>query len=396
METERAEQHRTAYGLASAGRLADDHLQIKFEVELTENEYEVLNGALQVTLRLGQRDMYSLVVRNFEHLDRLVDFYVQLFGKAGPSRGVELREAAQGVIESAINWLNATRLFLDHEETWLKRHFGEDSQEYADFTNARHTAFDNSFAYRFLYKLRDFTTHCGLPIGKVRLWAPSTEDTARGLSQRIHFELDRDALLRDFSKWGAKVKPELEQMPESFELLPLIRDVMPHFDAIMETIIRIDIRDGAAAASAFAPYMDRIAAFEGDPVLLKINPSWQVSPLPIPFGTLAALAEVDLSGDLLDPFRLTTPGAPPPTPAFSDYYKERLGRGVEIIKTFIEQNGATDAFHQRVGGLLEADGDAEPLITGLTVVSANAISLAASAIGVASHTVLAYYSIGDH
>lgn len=338
----------------------------------------------------------SQVVRNYEHLDRLVDFYVQLFGKVGRSRGVEPREAAQGVMESAINWLNATRLFLDHEETWLKRHFGKDSQEYADFTKARHTAFNNSFAYRFLYKLRDFTTHCGLPLGKVRLWTPSAEDRARGLSQRIHFELDREALLREFPKWGAKVKPGLEQMPESFELLPLIRDVMPHFDVIMETIIRIDIREGVAAAAAFAPYMDRIAAFEGGPVLLKISPPWQVSPLPIPVGTLAALGEVDLSGDVLDPFRLTTPSAPSPTPAFSDYYKERIGCGVEIIKTFIEQNGATDAFHRRVGELLGADGNMEPLITGLTVVSANAITLAASAIGIAPHTVLAFYGIEDH
>jgi hypothetical protein len=392
---ESVEQRRTAYGLASATRLANDEgLQLRFEVELTEHEYTVLNDALQVALRLGQRDMYRLVVRNYEHLDRLVDFYVQLFGKAR-SHGLRPRDAAHSVMESAINWLNATRLFLDHEETWLKRQFGEDSHEHAEFTKARSNAFDSSFAYRFLYKLRDYTTHCGLPIGRVRLWAPSTEDRARGLSQRIHFELDRDALLNDFKKWGAKVKPDLEQMPETFELLPLVHDVMPHFNAIMETIIRIDIREGVAAAATFAPYMDRIAAFEGGPVLLKITPPGEVSPLPIPAETLTALSEVDLTGDVLDPFRITASGVPSPTRALNDYYKERIGRAVEIIKSFIEQDGATDGFHQRVGGLLGADGNVEPIITGLTVVSANAIGLAASTIGVSPETVLAYYGIED-
>jgi hypothetical protein len=389
------EPSRIAYGFASANRVAEDHLKFKFEIELTADEHAALSSALQVVLRLGLRDMYRFVVRNYQQLDRLVDFYVQLFGKAQRPRGILPRQAAESVMESTTNWLNSTRLFLDHEETWLKRHFGEDSQEYADFTKARHTAFDTSVAYRFLYKLRDFATHCGLPIGQVRLWAPSDEDRARGLSQRIHFELDRDDLLRQFPKWGAKVKQDLEQMPGTFELLPLIHDVMPHFDAIMETIVRIDVKEGVTAVEAFAPYMERIAAFEGSPVLIQITPYSQVSPLPIPVDTLAALSRVDLSGDVLEPFRVEPTNPLPARPAFSEYYQQRIGRGVDTIDTFLRENGATNDFHRKTRALLEADGHVEPLVTGLTVVGANAITLAASAMGVEPEAIIAFYGIED-
>lgn len=378
----------TAYGITTATRADHGGLNFNFEIELTSDEYAALTDALKPVFQLGQRDMYTLVERNYRQLDRLADFYVQLFGRVlGPARGVQPRDAANGVVEASINWLNATRLFLEHEQTWLTRHYGKESPELALFNGARAAAFDGSFAYRFLYELRNYTTHCGLPLSQVSLEKPSPDDEAKGLSQRIVFSLDRDDLLSRFD-WGKHVTPGLRTLPVTFELLPLIHEAMPHFDAIMETITRIDIREAVAAVSAFAPYMERIAALDGYPCLLRMTPGFNVSPMPIPVDTLIRLGQVNADGDVLAPFRSET--HPPPTgrPAMSAHYRDRLGRGVSILTTWLTENGATDTFHQVANDIVQQDGAAEPTITGLTVVGANALTMAAEAMGTSPDSIL--------
>lgn len=386
MEPPTASARTTAYGITTATRADHGGLNFNFEIELTSDEYATLTDALKPVFQLGQRDMYTLVERNYRQLDRLADFYVQLFGRVrGPARGVQPRDAANGVIEASINWLNATRLFLDHEQTWLTRHYGKAFSELAVFNGARAAAFDGSMAYRFLYELRNYATHCGLPLSQVGLEKPSPDDEAKGLSQRIVFTLDRDDLLSRFD-WGKHVTPDLRTLPSTFELLPLIHETMPHFDAIMETITRIDIREAVAAVGVFAPYMERIRAFDGHPCLLRITPGFSVSPMPIPVDTLIRLSQVDAGGDVLAPFRSETQPPPVERPVMSAHYQDRIGRGASILAAWLTENGATNRFHQVTNDIVQQDGTAEPTITGLTVVGANALAMAAEAMGRMSRT----------
>lgn len=388
MEPPATSARTTAYGITTATRVDHGGLNFRFEIELTSDEYATLTDALQPVFRLGPRDMYTLVERNYRQLDRLADFYVQLFGRVrGPARGIQPRDAANGVIEASINWLNATRLFLDHEQTWLTRRYGKESPELAVFNRARAAAFDGSLAYRFLYELRNYTTHCGLPLSRVYLQQPSPDDAAKGLGQRIVFSLDRDDLLSRFD-WGKHVTPDLRALSVTFELLPLIHEAMPHFDAIMETIICMDIREAVAAVSAFAPYMERIAAFDGHPCLFRITPGFNVSPMPIPVHTLIRLSQVEAGGDVLAPFRSESDPPPIGRPVMSAHYRDRVRRGVSILATWLSENGATNRFHQVANDLVQQDGTSEPTITGLTAVGANALTMAAEAMGTSPDSIL--------
>ena len=388
MESPTPSVRTTAYGITTATRADHGGLNFRFEIELTSDEYTTLTEVLKPVLRLGSRNMYTLVDRNYRQLDRLADFYVQLFGRVRrPARGIQPRDAANGVIEASINWLNATRLFLDHEQTWLTRRYGKESRELAVFKDAQAAAFDGSLAYRFLYVLRNYTTHCGLPLSQVSLQEPSPDDTAQGLSQRIVFSLDRDDLLSRFN-WGKHVTPDLRALPVTFELLPLIHEAMPHFDAIMETIIRIDIHEAIAAVSAFAPYMERVAAFDDHPCLLRITPGFNISPMPIPVDTLIKLSQVEADGDVLAPFHSEAHPSPIGRSVMSAYYRDRVGRGASILATLLTENGATSRFYQVANDLVQQDGAAEPTITGLTVVGANALTIAAEAMGTSPESIL--------
>jgi hypothetical protein len=379
----------TVFGITTANKAEQGNLTFNFEVELTGEEHAKLSSALNPMLRLGKRDMYKLVERNYIQLDRLADFYVQLFGKVGTGHGILPIEAAAGVMAASIDWLNSSRLFLDHELTWLNRHFGKASVQLAEFKRACSISFDASSAYRFLYELRNYATHCGVPLSRVALQRPSAEDRGNGLQQRIMFLLDRDDLLSRHN-WGKHVTPDLKAMPETFELLPLIHQAMPCFDAIMEVINKIDVQEAALASQVFVPYMERLTTLDGYPCLLSMTPQYQVSPKPIPIDLLKELVQVDLDGDVLAPFRLA-PGPPPPLPSPpSPYYRQRLGRGATILATWLSENGATEGFHRAARTIVEQDGGAEPLVTGVAMIAANALMMAASAMGTEPTAILGF------
>jgi len=60
-------------------------------------------------------------------------------------------------------FLSAFRTFLDHWETYLKRKFGKESNEAVLFKSATWYEYDNVFAYRFLYELRNYIQHEEFP-----------------------------------------------------------------------------------------------------------------------------------------------------------------------------------------------------------------------------------------
>lgn len=141
-------------------------------------------------------------------------------------------------MSSALNWLNSYRLFLDHEESSLKRRFGKQSSQYLAFKAACAKAYDTSPEYRFTYKLRNYATHVEMPISRVSLRRPSPEDLVEGLSQRIAFTLDRDDLLANYD-WGVAATADLEKMDAEFELLPPIEPTMLQLMAVSRSIVAV-------------------------------------------------------------------------------------------------------------------------------------------------------------
>jgi len=76
----------------------------------------------------------------------------------GPGgRGVLQREAKIEVNRHFLNFLAAVRQFLDHTETRLKREYAKTPEVFGAFRKHIEAAFDGVFAYRFIYKLRNFS-----------------------------------------------------------------------------------------------------------------------------------------------------------------------------------------------------------------------------------------------
>ena len=70
-----------------------------------------------------------------------------------------------------MNIVTSFRFFLDNADTYLCRNFGKNSDQFSDFKQLKSSEFDDHFAYRFLYKLRDYCVHLGFPINGLHFQA---------------------------------------------------------------------------------------------------------------------------------------------------------------------------------------------------------------------------------
>ena len=97
-----------------------------------------------------------------------------------------------------------------------------------EFKKITNKAFDTSFAYRFLYKLRNYAQHCGSPIeGIVVKRVPNEPDK---VEVKLFFRTK--TLLTEF-KWGSIIRRELFNKEEII-VNPLVTEMTKKVGEIHE------------------------------------------------------------------------------------------------------------------------------------------------------------------
>jgi hypothetical protein len=144
------------------------------------------------------------------------------------------------------------RAFLDYTETKLKRRYGQDSDQVAAFKAARSRRFDDSFAYRFVYKLRNYALHVDLPLNAMSLASGEGKFDAGdlGTHNRFSVRVARDTLLNDGFDWGRHVRPGLEDLSPSFELNPIIKEAMYCLEEIHVELVCSKLAEEKRAAES--------------------------------------------------------------------------------------------------------------------------------------------------
>ena len=124
------------------------------------------------------------------------------------------------------------------------------------FEDATSQEFDDHFAYRLTYKLRDYAEHCDLP----PLWieAHSERVGANERSDTLAIELRPGELLEAWDGWGAPLKSDLTGRSEPIELIPLVEDAMACIERVMSAIIIADAREHKAAAQLVVDAVERL------------------------------------------------------------------------------------------------------------------------------------------
>jgi hypothetical protein len=120
------------------------------------------------------------------------------------------------------NFFSEFRAFLDYTETYLNTQYGKYSREFKDFKAACSKEYDSEVSYRFVYKLRSYAQHFGVPINNMSITSGDFDPALGDYRNHLLLEIDRDRLLNAPFKWTTKVRQDIEGFPPRFELDPHI------------------------------------------------------------------------------------------------------------------------------------------------------------------------------
>ncbi len=201
--------------------------------------------------------LYRMVVANFGDYYKLITRLANV-----PSAELDLgRKYLDEVNFEAdrllINYFTVFRSYSDHSERILKKYFGATSEEYGKYDTETSRVYDSSFGYRLIYKLRNYTQHCEMPVGHLNFVTDRTvkPEEMIGAFQLI---LDRDQLLKDYNGWGS-TKKDIELQNERFDLHSLVKDSISgirHIDNVVDELFKPKILQIESAIERHFPVVD--------------------------------------------------------------------------------------------------------------------------------------------
>jgi len=154
---------------------------------------------------------------------------------AGSINGFFYDETAKKINITLLNFLTSARTFLDHFETFVKRKYGKSSEESELFKSIVSHEFDNEFAYSFMYKLRNYVQHCGMPPIDFEIKTITDEENP---SIEYVLNFNKNILLRDYDSWGAIVKPRIEAQEDLFPVIPIVESLLVSYKKIYSVFIK--------------------------------------------------------------------------------------------------------------------------------------------------------------
>lgn len=191
---------------------------------LTDDEFATYEAAVQALRQFdrGQGGFGFLQQSHFEFEKELstIEAEVRVLGGEARNRS----DISMRVNLRVLNFLSASRLYLDHTAYRLSRTYGKQSPEMMVFEEATKAAYDRSFAYRFLYKLRNFGQHCGMPVGHAALNSRLVDPPKLEAKHELQISFRTEELLaEDRAVWG-QVARELEEVGPELDVAPLVRE----------------------------------------------------------------------------------------------------------------------------------------------------------------------------
>lgn len=222
---------------------------IVFEKSYDEINKYMQSGGLFAVALLNHDDFFNTM---HEHLNVLTE--IQDIGKHNLDRIV------LDLNRRILNYLCSVRTFLDHNETDINRSHGKTEFKYFKGICANH--YDNSFAYRFLYKLRNYVQHCGMPVGNLLIESEKDVQSKSGKRVTVSLVFDRDKLLSRFHGWNAPLKEELSALPPYFDIVPLLEEMMFRLGDIYLSLIEMLFPSIKSKAELIIQLADEINANE--------------------------------------------------------------------------------------------------------------------------------------
>lgn len=222
--------------------------------EIDNSEYEEIVKARKVLISLSRdQQLFMIVVANYDDYNEYLSTLLKEYKENQSIGWTGMEKIISEINRRMLNLLSAMRTFLDHSETNLKRCHGKESERCRRFKNACSESFDNVFSYRFIYNLRSYAQHCGMPVGHLGLHSEMIKPDYKDELHQISIQFDRDELLLNYD-WKKTLKEEIQKLPNKFE-------VNEHLDGMMSCLYKINlvlIEDKLSEAIRCSEYLKRL------------------------------------------------------------------------------------------------------------------------------------------
>lgn len=123
-----------------------------------------------------------------------------------------------------LNVLSSFKFFLDNGESFLKRKYGKDSIIARGFIQLTRKIHGESFSYRFLSKLRNYSIHLGFPFQGLEFRTEKNKENPEKAIGSLQLLIDINLIKKEKSLFGS-VHKEFSDLNNDIDIKPLIRNL---------------------------------------------------------------------------------------------------------------------------------------------------------------------------
>ncbi|WP_159001546.1 hypothetical protein [Streptomyces sp. SBT349] len=355
-------------------------MDIRLAREISESECDNLIDAINAYESLTERGAFNLVIRGYSNIKMMLHAFSNAEQFGGNFRRLNRDILKESLISELTNWLAARRLYLENERNLILSQYSDASGEMDEFRQATSAAFDSREGYRFLYNLRDYVQHCGLPPGSLHV-SGSTE------KRRVVLTLDKSRLLTARFNWSKHAKTLLLSWPAAIPLLPLMDEAMDGYARIEERMLRINLRRCIQLAPLLLQSLRSFDHSGGAPALFKFSStplgadSVNIATRGIPaISELGKVISAASTEDAFESLRVTEVEPPPKMPSDG-------GRSSAVLTALFGANDPSRAT-EAINVILQRDGKVDFLISDLVNTSALLTHMLSQILGASSYSLL--------
>lgn len=140
-----------------------------------------------------------------------------------------------------LNVLTSFVFFLDNAKTYLKRRYRDNEMIILEFEKLKSYHYDNSFAYRFLTKLRNYSIHMGFPLIGLGFNVDQIKDNPEEMVGDVLLYTNIEALKKEKKLFGG-MHNEILTLNEDVDLRPLIKDLSKSIIEIQKYIHLVQMK----------------------------------------------------------------------------------------------------------------------------------------------------------
>lgn len=352
-------------------------MEIKSAEYISERYYTSIVEACGRYEELATRTAYSVMARNYYRLLDLRDLFTNLGHFNGAFRDVDQRHLTVTFMNEMLNWLVSTRFYLETNKNFAVVNYGEGSKQLQDHARATNEAFDQFPGYRFMYKLRDFAQHGGVPVSGLNVQqAPS------GAMELVPY-LNRQILLASSFNWAGPVRRAITESGDVIPILPLVDEAMQGLELIERVAFAMHLDRVNEVLPTLTDARTRIGDTAGHPAAFSLPDgpgqiAWKTLP------TSESLSAVRDAANLPElPARPPLPGLAANLTAHQRGAARRASAAIGALLL------PDQTEHERiVRNILASDNSAVPLVSGLSDMARVLLSAASQALGTSAEAML--------